>query len=217
LKVEVLYASPVHLAVQAARKCYASEGLSDSNEAGLGPKDQTLLKRIVESGHHSVIEHAVFTFDVDGISRGCLQEFARHRIASLSVKSTRYTLGRLKSEAPFVSYEDDWDRAATYLVDSRDEWVNTRAVYALEDVRMGAHAGIPNDTLKYCLPESFKTSLIWTINARSLRNFLTLRSAPQAHWEIRQLAAEIVKVVPAAYHVLFHDVISTCNEETVCP
>lgn len=215
MKVELLYTSPIELAVQAARKCYASEGLSDSNEVGLGTKDRALLQRIVESGHHSVIEHIVFTFDVDGISRGCLQEFARHRIASLSVKSTRYTLGRLKGEAPFTSIEDDCERASKYLVSTGNAWIDGRSLQMLEDVRIGASSGIPNDILKYNIPESFKTSLIWTINARSLRNFLSLRTAPQAHWEIRQLAAEVVKVIPTEFLLLFHDVL--CNEETVCP
>ena len=73
-------------------------------------------------------------------------------------------------------------------------------------MRQGALAGIPNDTLKMMLPESFKTSLVLTINARSLRNLLNLRLDKRAHWEIRSLAHEIVKQLPKQHHILFNDI-----------
>ena len=191
MKVELLHSTPLEVVIKAIRKCYASEGNSDSNWGQdavtgekswwLGTKDCELIRRILSHGHGSVVESAYFTFDVDGISRGCLQELVRHRVASFSVKSTRYTLGKIKDEQPFdPDNEEDWDRAAKYLVYSTYDRVNTASIIALEAVRNGAATGVPNDQLKYCLPESFKTSLIWTINARSLQNFFQLRSAPQA-------------------------------------
>ena len=51
------------------------------------------LTDLAERGHESVIEHINLTFRVEGISRALLQELARHRHISLSVRSTRYTLG----------------------------------------------------------------------------------------------------------------------------
>jgi len=42
--------------------------------------------------HHSVIEHSSLTFLITGTSRGSLQEIVRHRIASYTVRSTRYTM-----------------------------------------------------------------------------------------------------------------------------
>lgn len=204
--------------IRAIRTCYDSMGKSDSvvvnDEFIVGAHDMELLRRIMSSGHHSTIEHLNYTYHIEGISRGCLQELARHRLASLSVKSSRYTLGRIKKEESFrygylVKGDFDWNRVREYLVLSDSEEVNIAAATALETLRIIAVEGsVPNDQLKYCLPESFKTELIWTINARSLRNFLELRLPPRAHWEIRALAEKVLSLIPSGHRVLF-DVAAT--------
>jgi len=208
MRVELLHHTPLAVVVRAIRKCYASEDKSDSDlcKNFIGEKDQALIKSIIASGHGSVLEHCTLTFNVDGISRGCLQELARHRISSFSVKSTRYTLGKLKTADSFTTggtHNEEWRQ---YLVESGNEFVDYNSRVQLEEVRQGALAGIPNDKLKYMLPESFKTSLIWTINVRSLRNFLQLRLASRAHWEIRKLAYQVVEAIPETHRVLFYDI-----------
>lgn len=211
MQVELLHSTPISTVIKAIRTCYDSNGSSDSgvdytdgiNNFKLGPKDSELIGRILSSGHDSTIEHAVYTFAIEGISRGCLQELARHRISSFSVKSTRYTLGRIKKAMPFFVDVIAFDHAFEYLVECADEEVNKAACVALENVRALAVMGVPNDQLKYCLPEAFKTSLVWTINARSLRNFLKLRLGSGAHWEIKKLASEIKKVLPIDHNILF--------------
>lgn len=202
MNVELLYATPIEIVVKAVRKCYESEALSDGGE-----KDVALIKRIIASGHTSTIEHATYSFDIDGISRACLQELARHRHASLSVKSTRYTLGKIKNEDwPFTSHSGI-AAADKYLVKTGNEYVDYNSTVQLEEVRQGALNGIANDQLKFMLPESFKTSLVWTINARSLRNFLELRLSPRALWEIRELAIAVHTCLPTDHAVLFDDML----------
>ena len=121
MKVELLHNTPLWVCAKAIRKCWASEDKSDSyysvtwndniplaecdistsdKEAiHCGTKDKELINRVGNKNKHkSTLEHLVYTFDIDGISRACLQELARHRIASYSVKSTRYTLKELKEE-----------------------------------------------------------------------------------------------------------------------
>ncbi|MBD3808828.1 MAG: FAD-dependent thymidylate synthase, partial [Epsilonproteobacteria bacterium] len=66
-------------------------------------------------------------------------------------------------------------------------------------------SGTSNDIAKYCLPESYKTELTWTINARSLQNFLHLRSSKDALWEIRNLANVIYGALPEEHKYLFED------------
>lgn len=227
MQVSLLQASPLSIVISAIRKCYESESKSDSfyndytNSFYLGDKDKELLKRVIDSGHGSVLEHCYFTFDIDGISRGCLQELARHRITSLSVRSTRYTLGRIKDEPTIPDPIDgDWtyedhELIKKYLVLLPEDpeidqflkgaFVNISAVRSLKEVQQLAREGVPNDKLKYALPESYKTSLIWTINVRSLRNFLTLRLDKRAHWEIRQLAQVIFSLIPTSHRILFED------------
>lgn len=65
-----------------------------------------------------------------------------------------------------------------------------------------------NDIVKYALPEAFRTNLYWTINARSLRNFLELRSSNHALHEIRILANKIYKSLPELHkQTLFKNII----------
>jgi thymidylate synthase (FAD) len=66
-------------------------------------------------------------------------------------------------------------------------------------------AGISNDRAKYCLPESYKTELTWTINARSLQNFISLRSDKAALWEIRDLANMVYETLPSDHRYLFEN------------
>lgn len=195
MKVKLLNATPLKIAIEAIRRCY------DSCGDDLGKKDLKLLKSIIKNGHTSTIEHIVFTFDIQGISRAALQELARHRIASLSVESTRYTLKKLKNiDTREFKYED-------YLVETGNPIVDIYSRVALDRTISCLKDNIKNDLTKYTLPESYKTSLIWTINARSLRNFLELRSSSKALWELRALSIEIIDSLPEEYLILFKDII----------
>jgi thymidylate synthase (FAD) len=170
-----------------------------------GPKDMELIDRVGNKYRHaSILEHVSYNFYIEGISRACLQELARHRIASLSVKSTRYTLKELKEESKFIEdNEIDLDRAEKYLVFTGDSFVDRASTWALDNLRRCLQQGVSNDKAKYCLPESYRTSLTWSINMRSLQNFLSLRSDKSALWEIRDLAHAIYNELPLEHRYLF--------------
>lgn len=190
--------TPLVVCSNAIRECWQSQDKSDNG----GPIDLALINRVGNQFKHtSTLEHIVYSFTVEGISRACLQELARHRIASYSVKSTRYTLKELKNESPFL--KDDFIRAAKYLVLTEDTIVDNFSIEALDNLRHVLSLGISNDKAKYCLPESYKTSLAWTINARSLQNFLSLRSSKAALWEIRKLAVSVYDSIPEEHKFLF--------------
>ena len=84
-----------------------------------------------------------------------------------------------------------------------DQW----SIDSLNRVISLLEKGYKNDQAKYLLPESYKTNLILTINARSLRNFLKLRSSSKALWEIRELANNIFNAIPDSHKILFKDII----------
>ncbi len=188
-----------------------------------GKKDKALIERVGNKFHHSsTLEHIVVNLDISGVSRALLQELARHRMASPSVKSTRFTLQELKKEEPFVTEDFDYHgwltgkpdsvggyfakRASKYLVWTEDNRIDVSSVVALENLRIQLKSGAPNDIAKYCLVESFKTSLTWSINFRSLQNFLHLRSNGKgALWEIRDLAKMIFDTIPKEYQYLLKD------------
>ncbi len=198
MKITLLHHTPLVVCANAIRTCWQSFDKSDNG----GEKDRELIDRVGNKFKHaSTLEHLVYTFYIQGISRALLQELARHRMASLSVKSTRYTLKELKAEAPFE--EEDFDRAEKYLVLTGEPIVDTMSIKALENLRQVLQKGIGNDKAKYCLPESYKTELTWTINARSLQNFLSLRSDKSALWEIRNLAVALYNHLPKDHKYLF--------------
>lgn len=200
MTVTLMQNSSLEVCAHAIRTCWQSYDKSDCG----GPKDLELIDRVGNKFKHaSTLEHLTYTFFIDGVSRALLQELARHRMASPSVKSTRYTLKELKTEDAFSSM--DTLRASKYLVMTENELVNEMSIKALENLRQVLQTKIGNDVAKYCLPESYKTSLTWTINARSLQNFIALRSHKSALWEIRNLAKALYDSLPEDHRYLFED------------
>lgn len=203
IKITLLNYTPLWVCSNAIRTCYQSFEKGDKG----GQKDKELIERVGNKNRHgSTLEHLFYNFYIAGISRACLQELARHRIASLSVKSTRYTLKELRDEAEFS--KTDKERAKKYLVLTGDEMVDIFSIMALENMRQILAAGTKIDIAKYALPESYKTELSWSINARSLQNFLALRTSPSALWEIRNLANAIFAALPDEHKYLFEDFVN---------
>jgi len=126
-------------------------------------------------------------------------------MASLSVKSTRYTLKELKNCEPFL--EDDFESAKKFIVLTQNPMVDSASIKALNNLQEILKSGVSNDIAKFCLPESYKTELTWTINARSLQNFITLRSNKSALWEIRLMANALFNNLPQEHQYLFEDCI----------
>ena len=205
MKVKILNYTPLEIADIAICKCYGNEPHSDSE------KVKARINRVANvSKHASTIEHLYYSFDIDGISRAVLQELARHRIASYTVKSSRYTLQELKKEKPFdVSNPDiDWVRASQFIVFTKNDYVDYISIKALEELRVLLDMNVPNDLAKYCMPEAYKTSLVMSINARSLQNFLELRTSKHALKEIQSLARNIFEAVPEEHKFLFKEYIN---------
>ena len=195
MKVELLNSSPLGVADKAISKCWDKEA-----------KDpiERMYRVANKNKHASTIEHLVYTFDIDGISRACLQELARHRIASYSVKSTRYTLKELKHiDTTGYNYTD--------FVVSINHEIDRANCRQLSTIHSMLKDGLSNDIAKYMLPEAYKTSLVMTINARSLQNFLSLRTSKAALWEIRKLAKNMFDVLPEKHKFLFEEYVNVTD------
>jgi thymidylate synthase (FAD) len=204
--VELLHHTPLEVCSHAIRTCWQSFHRGD----GGGESDRALIERVGNRyKHSSTLEHLTYTFYIQGVSRALLQELARHRVASLSVKSTRYTLKELKDVKPFG--DDEIERASQFIVLTGNSMVDRASVSALNTLQQLLKSGISNDIAKYALPESYKTELTWTINARSLQNFLQLRSAKSALWEIRDLAKSVYHALPEEHKYIFKGFISNSD------
>ena len=207
MKVKLLNYTPLEIADIAICKCYGNEPHSDSE------KVKARINRVANvSKHASTIEHLYYSFDIDGISRACLQEVARHRIASYTVKSSRYTLQELKKEE-LLSYNEDVlnlidSVVSKYCVLTSHDLVNAKIARQLVHLRSVLMSGVPNDVAKYCMPEAYKTSLVMSINARSLQNFLELRTSKHALKEIQGLAKALYEALPEEHKFLFKEYIN---------
>lgn len=232
MKITLLHSTPLWVCARAIRTCWDSHDKSDtefynvpiddayceahdisfdfhSMQVGVcGEKDKELIARVGNKNKHSsTLEHITMTFEIDGISRACLIELTRHRIASYSVQSSRYVLHKLlKNEEPFTI--DDMDRAEKYVVFTGISTTDTQILNSLANLRLLVKSGESNDVIKYAMPEAFKTSLVWTINARSLQNFLELRTSKSALPEIRKLALAVFEALPKEHKYLFEDFVN---------
>jgi len=229
MKVKLLHATPLSVAIHATRTCYDSFDKSDDG----GEKDQALMNRVIVSHNHgSVYEHCHFNFFLEGVTRGTLQELVRHRHSfqdidfpewdgrdwSPSVRSSRYTLKELKNEKPFyeiktLSKEDsvfrelyDITSAKKYIDLPKDETLMYYAIHQLEILRKAISDGYKNDEAKDLIPDCYLTDITMTINGRSLRNLIKLRTSKSAYWRIRDLAQMIYDAIPEEHKFLFDDV-----------
>jgi thymidylate synthase (FAD) len=137
------------------------------------------VKRIVDRGHESVLEHAVFSFRIEGVSRALTHQLVRHRIASYSQRSQRYVdEGEFGYVVPPMIKDNE--KAMKIFKD-----MMLKSEEAYKELRgMNIH----KQDARYVLPNATETRIIVTMNARSLRNFLSLRMKKDAQWEIRDLA-----------------------------
>ncbi len=162
-----------------------------------------VLGRIIKAGHESILEHINLTYSIKGISRALLQEVARHRHISLSVESTRHTLHK------YMAMSDDeildfFEKYSTTLPTT----LNEELTQALCGSCLGVLRSIkdmPNDELKYYLPEFWPVNLVLTSNVRELRHILDLRTAPAALKEFRDLARAMYEAIPEQYKYLLED------------
>ena len=197
MEIKLLHYTPLSVADTAIAKCWDKQCETTNYER---------IKRVgVKFKHASTLEHVSYNFDISGISRACLQELARHRISSFSVKSSRYTLKELKKAKPA-----DMNK---FLVETGNLFVDAQNIRTLVEIKEALNKNISNDIAKYMLPEAYKTSLVWTVNIRSLRNFLSLRTDKSALWEIRRLAASVYSSLPEDHKYLFGDTMKIVSPE----
>lgn len=206
MKVKLLNYTPLEVADIAICKCYGNEPHSDSE------KVKARINRVANvSKHASTIEHLYYNFDIDGISRACLQEVARHRVASYTVKSSRYTLQELKKAFGGSTFSDE-EVLKYCVIPDIDGLGKENLIYSLGNSLSSVAGmlvlGFPNDVAKYLLPEAYKTSLVMSINARSLQNFLELRTSKHALKEIQDLAKALFEAIPNEHKFLFEPYIS---------
>lgn len=184
MKVTLLSCTPNGdaLAAAAASVCYGSN------------PSLFVLRKTIESGHESVIEHVSFTFKIEGVSRALLAQLTRHRIASFSVQSQRYC--DMSSFRVVVPDSIKRDQALLQEYGTALDAIKTFYQSAVKE-------GVPKEDARFILPNAALTDLVVTMNARELRHFFSLRCCNRAQWEIRALADEMLKICREQCPVIF--------------
>ncbi|MDD4600916.1 Flavin-dependent thymidylate synthase [bioreactor metagenome] len=209
MRVALIYHTPEpeRAVAMSARLCYSPVGAEQLAEKMSDEQVRNLIKKIVDMGHSSTLEHASFTFAVEGVSRVLTHQLVRHRIASYSQQSQRYV-----SEHDF-EYILPPTVAANAVAKEKFEALmdNIRATYD-ELVGLGVH----KEDARYCLANATETKIVVTMNARALLNFFSLRCCTRAQWEIRKMAELMLAEVRKAAPLLFEKAGPTCVTSGYC-
>lgn len=210
MDVRLLYHTPdpERAIAAAARLCYAPVGAAELLESMSEKAVRKVLKTVIESGHHSALEHASYTFAIDGVSRAMTHQLVRHRLASYNQQSQRYVA--FDEEPSFVVPPDVAadPAAAQRFAQSVDA--------AFQTYRALIEAGIPAEDARYVLPNATETKIVVTMNIRELLHFLTLRCCNRAQWEIRELAHAMLDLAEPTAPYIFMDAGAACRRGP-CP
>lgn len=192
--------------VDAARISTGKEavGIADADRTQLWQveRDTKLINFLMENGHGTPFEHAVFQFYIK-CPIFVAREWQRHRIASYNEFSMRYA-EVTEETAEFyipdhVRVKDPNNKQSSVREEgvvvhddySVAEWMQLQTQRAFEAYRVLLVGGVAREMARMVLPVNIYTKFWFTVNARSLMNFLMLRNAPSAQWEIQQYAIEL--------------------------
>ena len=210
LHVELISHTPLpeQICALGAKLCYAKADVNALRERVSSQDQSAFLERIMQSGHMSVLEHASFTFGVEGVSRVLLAQLTRHRLASFSVQSQRY-----------VSYEKGFGyivppQIAALGEEAREEYAaqmqQMHEWYVAWQEKLGKKGEGSNEDARFVLPGACETRLMVTMNVRELRHFFEMRMCNRAQWEIRAMAEEMHRLCMEVAPALFADAGPRC-------
>lgn len=192
---------PEKTVAMAARLCYSGSSIRELEEKVSGISFEKFLGKILKMGHLSVLEHASFTFGIEGISRATSHQLVRHRLASYSQQSQRYVAASAPEFTTPPSIQKDAEKKKKF--DSA-----VRKIYRLYAELI--EGGVAAEDARYLLPNAAHTKIIVTMNARELIHFFGLRCCERAQWEIRDMATDMLRLAKIAAPFIFKDCGPSC-------
>lgn len=220
MKVEIIAHTPdmERIVAAAAKLCYSPVGVTeitekmDVEEAGL------FLDKLMDFGHFSPLEHASFTFAIEGVSRVLTHQLVRHRIASYSQQSQRYVkLEQFEYIVP-PAIESNAEAKAVFIQAMEADQAAYDTIVALLQEKLTQQyleeGHLPKkaksmaekkaiEDARFVFPNACETKIVVTMNLRSLHNFFEHRCCDRAQWEIRELANEMLRQVKSVAPTLF--------------
>jgi thymidylate synthase (FAD) len=178
---------------KACRTCYLSFHRYHPPES-----TQELIKKVIMKGHHSVLEHATATFRIKGGSRVFTHEMVRHRLMSPSQESQRYVEYGKTKQYEFVMPPDV--EKSRFKDDFKKKALEAKELYS--DM---VKEGIPKEDARYILPNATVSEIVISANFRELRHIFEVRCVSRAHWEIREICLEMLKMMKKKAPIVFWD------------
>lgn len=178
------------------RVCYKSEENITPESAA------PFIRRLLKSGHESVIEHEKVTVRIV-CDRGISHEIVRHRIASYSQESTRYcnySKNKFGNELTFIK-PCFWEESSPHYSLWKEQMQLIEKCYlSLID------SGAAPEQARTILPNSLKTEIIVTMNLREWRHFFRLRTSERAHPQMREIAIPLLRQMYELLPPVFEDI-----------
>ncbi len=191
LEVELVAITPDPEKVieQAGRTCYLSfDRMDDDSEAGF-------IRRLINMGHESPLEHAYVTFRVRNCSRAMTHQLVRHRLMAVSQQSQRYV-----DEDQFA-YVLPEALAAEYVEDFRRDMRTIQEMY-----RKWRDRGLRKEDARFVLPNACVSEIVVSANFREWRHIFKLRLSPKAQWEIRKACGKMLAILKEHAPACFEDI-----------
>ncbi|MCI4625719.1 MAG: FAD-dependent thymidylate synthase [Candidatus Magnetoovum sp. WYHC-5] len=204
--------NPEEIVALAAKLCYSPVKNIDELQEKISVDDQQqFIKKLIDIGHLSPIEHATFTFAIEGISRSCSHQIVRHRLASYSQQSQRY-VSKESNESDLNNIFDYIvppslanDGEALSIFNKFMEYAQHTYNAIVERLNhLGYQGELAFQDARFVLPNACETKLIMTMNARELLHFFNQRCCNRAQWEIHALADAMLREAKRAAPVLFN-------------
>lgn len=227
MKIKILTHTPQpeKVIATAAKLCYSNAEIENIEKELTDPEIEKFLNNLIKIGHESPFEHSSFTFAAEGISRACTHQLVRHRIASFSQQSQRYVkLDQFDYIVPpeiesipeakeiFINAmkqdQDNYNKLVDLLYSKHFlyyiNFVDEKKALSLAEKKAIEDA-------RYIFPNACESKIIFTMNVRSLYNFLGVRCCNRAQWEIKSMADSMLKECKKISPILFKNAGKPCN------
>lgn len=192
MKVKLLFITPdaEKLIESAGRTSYLSFRKQGGNT------EEKFIRMLIKRGHYSVLEHANATFRISGVSRALTHQLVRHRLCSFTQQSQRHV-----DERNFDYVEPDSIKGVS---EAHSLFIG----FMVEAKRIYSELlglGIQKEDARFVLPNAVESKIVVTANLREWRHIIELRGRPDAQWEIRKVAIEILKILKNSTPTVFED------------
>lgn len=200
--------NPLKTIYLSCRTCYSAEYPNKIWEKDADcEKMLKLVKKVLQSGHHSTIEHCQYTFTISGVTRACTHQLVRHRHMSFSQKSQRYVTeqGQFEYITPptikNTKFQQEYDSLMSEISKFYDKMI-------IE--------GVPAEDARFVLPNATTSSLVTSLNLREMIHLANLRLCVNAQHEIRKLIKKMCGLVVEKEPWLGVYLVAKCEKNGYC-